>query len=193
MKLGIYGGTFDPVHNGHLRIATQAERQFQLDRVIFIPTCVPPHKNAAGDGASSADRMEMLQLALGDSKRWEASDIEIRRGGISFTVDTLELMRKQRPSSELFLIMGSDNLLDLDRWRQPEKVASMAVLLVYERPGFPVTGHPPQIKADVRAIQGAPMTVCSSKIRRNIREKKNVSELVPPRVLSYIQAHGLYQ
>jgi nicotinate-nucleotide adenylyltransferase len=193
VKCGIFGGTFDPIHNGHLQIAAQAERQFNLDRLIFIPAFTPPHKEQDRGGASAPDRLEMLRLALAPFNHWECSDMEIRRAGVSYTIDTLGALREEQPTAEFFLIIGSDNLAALDRWRKPEQVASMATFLVYERPGFPAGTPPPAVPATIRLICGAPLEISSSEIRRKIREKKNVSELVPPGVLPYIQAHGLYQ
>ena len=200
MKLGIYGGTFNPVHNGHLQIAEAAQNQFGLDRILFIPACIPPHKGPDEGGlAAGGDRMAMIRLACKGRAGWECDELELRRGGASYTVDTLKDLRARHPTASLFLIVGSDNLLTFDRWRDPDKAASMAVILVYERPAF---GLPPdlaafgrrlKLKLDARRIQGAPVDISSSEIRRRIREKKTVSELVPSGVLSYIQAHGLYQ
>lgn len=198
MKLGIYGGTFNPVHNGHLSIASSAQLQFSLDRILFMPTYLPPHKEEPRD-AGEWQRYDMVRLAIADRDRWECSDLEIRRGGVSFTVDTLKALRGEHPDAEFSLIIGSDNLLSLDSWREPEQVLSMAVILVFERPGFSLAAKREdparrlKLTPDYRVIKGAAMNISSSEIRRMIHEKKNVSELVPHGVLSYIQAHGLYQ
>ncbi len=198
MKLGIYGGTFNPVHNGHLIIASSAQQQFSLDRMVFMPAFLSPHKTAPED-AGHWQRYDMVRMAIAGRKGWETSDLEIRRGGASYTVDTLKALRQQHPNAEFFLVVGSDNLLSLDSWQEPEKVSSMAVILVFQRPGFPLPAAPDELKQrlkwtlDYRVITGAAMDISSFEIRRMIREKKNVSELVPPAVLSYIQAHGLYQ
>lgn len=198
MKLGIYGGTFNPIHNGHLSIASNAQQQFSLDRIIFIPVHLPPHKTEPDD-AGHWQRYEMVQSAIAGHKGWECSDIEISRGGSSYTVDTLKALRAEHPADEFFLIVGSDNLLCLDSWREPERVSSMAIILAYERPGHTLPAHPSELRQrlkltiDYRVINGSALNIASSEIRKMIREKKNVSELVPPGVLSYIQAHGLYQ
>jgi nicotinate-nucleotide adenylyltransferase len=194
VKVGIFGGTFNPPHNGHLQIAEAAEQQYALDRLLFIPTCIPPHK--VQDETGPADRLAMVRLALEDRDRWECNDLEIQRGGTSYTVDTLKALREEHPGAKFFLMIGSDNLLSFHRWRQPEAVAAEASLLVYERPGFPLpsnAGESSIPELHIRVIRGAAVDISSSEIRRRIREKKNVSELVPPKVLSYIQAHGLYQ
>jgi len=198
MKLGIFGGTFNPTHNAHLLIASKAQEQFSLDRIMFIPVHLPPHKTESDD-AGHWQRYDMVRLAIASHKNWECSDIEITRGGSSYTVDTLKALRIEYPDAEFFLIVGSDNLLSLDSWREPERVSSMAIILAYERLGHALPTHPNELRQrlkltiDYRVIEGAALDIASSEIRKMIREKKNVSELVPPEVLTYIQAHGLYQ
>lgn len=198
MKLGIFGGTFNPLHNGHLKIAEEAEKQFSLDRIFFVPTCLPPHK-VEPVLASAEQRLEMVQLILKGHPKWTCSELEIRRGGASYTIDTLNSFRKENPQANLFLILGADNLLTFNRWREATSVASMASILVYGRPGFPLPENSSElceqfdIELDYHVIQGAEMKMSSSEIRNSIQNKKNVSGLVPPAVLTYIKEHGLYQ
>lgn len=198
MKLGILGGTFNPPHNGHLAIASQAQHQFSLDRILFMPAFLPPHKVEPED-AGHWQRYEMVRMAVSGHASWECSDLEIRRGGPSYTVDTLKSLQAEHPGAELFLMVGSDNLLSLDSWREPERISAMATILAFERPGSPLPGEPDDLRKrlklalNYRVIEGPAIDISSSQIRQLIREKKNASELVPPGVLSYIQAHGLYQ
>jgi nicotinate-nucleotide adenylyltransferase len=198
VKLGIYGGTFNPIHNAHLFIASMAQQQFSLDRIVFIPVFLPPHKTEPED-AGHWQRYDMVRLAIAGHKNWECSDLEITRGGPSYTVDTLKTLRAEHPDTDFFLIVGSDNVITLDSWREPERVSSMATILAYERPGHALPARSDELRQrlkltiDYRVINGAALNISSCEIRQMIREKKNVSELVPPEVLSYIQAHGLYQ
>lgn len=136
MRLGIYGGTFDPIHYGHLLLAECCREQCQLDQVWFMPAEVPPHKQAQPLTAGR-QRVEMLQLAIGGHEAFAVSRLELERGGVSFTVDTLAQLHQEDPTRELFLLLGADSLLDLPNWREPERICSLATLVVVGRPGRP--------------------------------------------------------
>jgi len=126
LRVGVFGGSFNPIHIGHLIVAEEARCRLRLDRVIFIPAGQPPHKDAGGL-APAADRYDLVRLAIADNPAFEASDIEIRRPGRSYTVDTLAALRKSLPrGSKLFLIVGQDSVAEMKTWREPRKILSLA-------------------------------------------------------------------
>jgi nicotinate-nucleotide adenylyltransferase len=140
MKLGILGGTFNPVHYGHLRIAEEVREKFGLEKIIFIPSGTPPFKYDTSELIGPEDRFEMVKLAIKTNPFFEISDIEIKRKGISYTVDTLEYLRKEYPEEELYFIAGVDAVLDLPKWHRPERILKLADFIVVTRPGVPLQG-----------------------------------------------------
>ena len=198
MKLGIFGGTFNPPHNAHIKIAEEAEKQFALDRILFIPTHLPPHK-VEPDLAPPSHRLAMVKMILKGRPKWTCSDMEILRPGPSYTLDTLNELRKQHPSDELFLIIGSDNLLTFHLWHEAKKVNELATILVYERPTFPLPLDSKELeqhlnlKLNYHVIRGKDLDIASSIIRTILGQKKILSGLVPADVLAYIKTHHLYQ
>lgn len=199
-RIGVYGGTFDPIHIGHLIIAEHAREQLELDRVFFVPSGNPPHK--ASDRISSArQRLEMVQLAIAGNADFALCDFEVRRETVSFTVDTLRHLSESQADAELFLLLGADNLHDLPRWRQPKEIAALAHLCFAGRPGiqldFSVLNDilSSEHAQDVRTHQlTAPLLeISSTQIRRRVSEGKSVRYLVPPPVHAYIQTEKLYQ
>src|SRR5262245_18934501 len=134
MRLGIFGGSFDPVHYGHLILAECCRETLRLDEVWLVPAEVPTHKQSR-EREAGKHRMQMLELALGGHEQMRASDIEIARGGVSFTVETLAAVREKQPAAELFLLMGADSLRDLPTWREPGRICELAILAVVRRAG----------------------------------------------------------
>ena len=134
MRIGVFGGSFDPIHVGHLVLAELCREQCRLDEVRLIPAAIPPHKQdkvcRSGD-----QRLEMLKLAIGGHSSIRPWDVELRRGGVSYTIDTLHALRDEHPKAEVFLLMGADSLLDLPNWRQPSEICQLACLVVVNRPG----------------------------------------------------------
>lgn len=195
--IGLLGGAFDPPHFAHLAVAEAAQKQYSLDRIVFMPVAVPPLKFSPGI-APETDRMAMVQAAIAGHPAWMCSDLEIRRGGPSYTVDTLEALRVENPGAEFSLLIGSDNFATFGHWKEPGRIAQMAQILVYARPGYRLTPEAAEalrcagIPVRAGAIEGAAMNVSSSDIRRLLREQKDVSELVPGKVLAYIRQHQLY-
>ena len=195
--VGLLGGTFNPVHNGHLTIAREAMRLFDLSAVWFIPCAIPPHKPADGL-ASNEDRLAMLRLAIAGEPRFKALPIEFQRPGISFTVDTVQTLRTLHPDIEFVFIIGADTLPELHTWHQPLQLLSMIRIVTLARPGFspetaPLRLPPPwpdKLLADVRT--GRPLDVSSREIRAKIAAAQPVP-LVPDSVMRYIQEHQLYQ
>ena len=136
MRLGIFGGTFDPVHYGHLLLAEQCREQCRLDRVWFVPAAVPPHK-AERTLTPAAKRVELLKLAIAGHEAFKVSTLEIERGGLSYTLDTLLAVRGQQPDAELFFLMGADSLRDLLTWWEPARICQLATPVVVRRRGAP--------------------------------------------------------
>ena len=191
MRIGVLGGTFDPPHIGHLIAAVDAYESPKLDRLIFIQTASQPHKTATPAIASAKDRLEMLRLAVGTDPRFEVSDTEVERGGLSYTVDTLETLKAEHPDSELVLIVGRDALAAFDRWKNPDRIRELATLAVVARNGDPTTSAP----ADrfVTVVNSRQVDVSSTEIRKRLSEGKSVRGFVAESVEAYIAAQNLYR
>ena len=197
MRLGIFGGSFDPVHNAHLAIARACQQQARLDEVWFTPTAIQPLKQH-GPRATNAHRLEMLRLAIRDEPSWRVCTIEIDRGGFSYTVDTLRQIREELPDAELFFLIGADALQDVAKWREPREIFRMATPLVVCRAGQ-LSPDFNQLKllctADTQPqlIEMPAMDVSSSEIRRRIANGKPIDNLVPDAVAEFATQHRLYQ
>ena len=188
MNIGIFGGTFDPVHWGHLIIGGYVRDALALDKVVFVPSMVSPHKQERG-AAEPADRLAMLKMAVEGADGFEVSDIEISRGGVSFTVDTLSEFHKLSPGCHLSLLIGADNCAEFSSWRDPERIRSLARLVVMTRPGTPMEGAP----EGGEIIRVPEIRISSSDIRVRVAEGRSIRYLVPDRVAGYIQSHHLYR
>lgn len=201
MRLGLFGGSFDPVHHGHLALARCARDQAQLDRVWLVPTAVQPHK-PHGPVASNADRLAMLRAAAERQQGLEVSTLEIDRGGVSYTVDTLRQMQAEYPDAELFLLMGADTLHDLPNWREPAAVLQLATPLVVHRPGEPDLDFTaiadlasPERLEEIESLQVTmpPLEISSSEIRQRIANGESIDGMVPKSVVDFIADQGLYK
>lgn len=193
MKLGIYGGTFDPLHFAHLMIAESARRQFLLDKVLFIPSYIPPHKQQ--DHITNAQhRLKMVQLAIVGNPFFDFSDWEIVKQGTSFTIDTIEFFADQYQidRNHLFLLIGADNLTDFSRWKNPDQIIRMATLLVAERPGSDLRQQH-HITIPYHLIDVPKMNISSTMIRQRISQGKSVRYLVPDAIHKYIEKFELYR
>ena len=195
-RIGVLGGTFDPVHNGHLHIARELREALGLERVLWVPAGRPPHKTGQ-IVSSDRDRLAMLELALADSPLDEINTIDIDRAGPSYTADTLEHLREEVSPATLVFLMGEDSLRDLPTWHDPERILRAAELAVAGRPGIDVnldalTQAIPALNGRVHLALTAEVPVSSSDIRQRVRENRCIQGLVPPRVESYIREHGLY-
>ncbi len=199
MRVGIYGGTFAPIHMGHVTAARAFMEQMWLDILYVIPTGISPHKVMKGD-ATAADRLEMCRLAFAGMDGVIVSDMEIRREGKSYTVDTLRAM--SREGDRLFLLLGTDMLLTLDTWREPEEIFRLAYPTYIRREADEaldativekITDYHARYGKIVRRIVTPPIELSSGEIRHLLAEGKSVSGLVPPAVAEYIEAHGLYR
>lgn len=190
MKIGIFGGSFDPPHTGHLIIAHLACEQLHLDKVIFVPAYRPPHKTNKHQ-STSADRLRMTKLAIQGNSRFAVSDIEIRRKGISYTVDTVKQLKLRNPKAQLFLIIGSDNLRYFHSWKLPDEIMHLASLVIYKRPAARVSKRT-RFQKSARLLTGPMLDISSSEIRKRIASNNSVRYLVPERVLRFIASQGLY-
>jgi nicotinate-nucleotide adenylyltransferase len=201
MRLGILGGTFDPVHYGHLVLAECCREHCQLDRVLFLPAAVPPHKTRH-DVTPAADRVEMLKLAIGGHPQFEVSTYEVGRGGVNYTFETLAELERQYPGAELFFLLGSDSLNDLPRWREPRRICELATLAVAQRAGSPEPNWEPiaglvspERLAVCRACQTTmpQIGISSNDLRARVAEGHSIRYQVPRAVEKYIETHGLYR
>lgn len=198
LRIGIYGGTFSPVHLGHVQAARAFMEQMWLDVLYVIPTGVTPHKEMDG-GVTSAQRLRMCELAFADLEGVIVSDIEIRREGKSFTVDTLSALAGE--DRRLFLLMGTDMMLTLDTWRAPDRIFELCYPVYIRRESDKaldgeivrkITEYNQKYGKVVRRIVADPIELSSTEIRAAVREGRDIEALVPARVAAYIKENGLY-
>jgi len=201
MRLGLYGGSFDPVHYGHLLLAECCREQCRLDAVWFAPAAVPPHKQDHPLSPASS-RTEMLKLAIGGHEAFSVYLGEVDRGGISYTVETLEKLRTDHPADEWFLPMGADSLADLPNWRKPERICELAIPVVVRRPGSPEPNDTVLAKlmslerlaiARENRVTMPVVELSASDIRRHVAAGQSIRYRTPRAVEKYIEMHGLYR
>jgi nicotinate-nucleotide adenylyltransferase len=190
MKLGIYGGSFNPVHCGHLLVAQAAREELGLDRIFFIPAAQSPFK-LDNQHAPGAARLQWLRLALAGRPWCEVDDQEVRRGGVSYSIDTLREYDRRFPGAELFYLIGADNVAKLNEWREPEELARRAEFVVVPRPGGVPMPFPPPFRG--RILQGFPLGVSSSQIRARVAAGLALEPLVPGPVAQAILQEGFYR
>lgn len=201
MRIGIFGGTFDPVHYGHLLLAETCREQCALDQVWLLPASVPPHKQERT--LTPADRRtEMLDLAIAGHEAFIVSSLETERGGVSYTVDTLSTVHERHPDAEWFLLMGADSLHDLPTWRETQRICQLATPVVVRRRGAPepdfnlLNGLVDKERlAEIRQHQVEMPVVefSSTAIRQAIGAGRSIRYQTPRAVEKYIEAHGLYR
>ena len=189
MRIGILGGTFNPVHIGHLLLAEEVFHSLYLDRVIFIPCFLPPHKDEH-DVAPALDRLRMTQLAVSDNPNFTVSDMEIKRKGKSYSIDTLkELKKTLKPNTELFFIVGSDASSYLKKWRDVLELFKLAKFVMAQRPGYRLK----KIYKDIITLKIKAIDISGYEIRCRIKRKESVRYLVPEPVRQYLEKKGLYR
>lgn len=196
MRPGIFGGAFDPIHNGHLLLAEQCREQCQLDEVWFIPTKIPPHKEA--DSLSpDADRVEMLKLATAGRPEFVVSDVELKREDVSWTVDTLKLLGAERPDDELFLLIGADSLRDFPTWKEPDTIAELATIVAVNRGEVSLdeltADLDPKLADRIRLVTMPGISISATDVRRRVAAGKSIRYFVPRAVEEYIIAQNLYR
>lgn len=197
MKICIFGGTFNPVHNGHLIMAQMAFDKFRLDKMLFIPCYLPPHKGSR-EIAPAQDRMEMLRRAIKGNPHFSISDIEIKRGGRSYSIDTIKgLKNSSKPTDRYYFLIGSDSLRDFYSWVEADELLKLCEFIVVERPGLSVAQifrkSPRKKKYFTKIVSEFPVGISSTDIRRRVRSGKSIRFLVPDRVEKYIEQKGLYR
>jgi nicotinate-nucleotide adenylyltransferase len=208
----VFGGSFNPIHYGHLLLADEVLERLGLDRVLFVPAATPPHKPVA-QLAPAADRFEMVRLAIAGHPGFAASDVELRRAGPSYTVDTLQELTTG--GNALFLVIGSETFLDLLSWRAPRRVASLARLVIVPRSGsafdpdsaaaqkvlreigveggFVRAGADALPTAGVVIVHATSLPLSASELRRRVREGRSLAYRMPPAVIEYVRTRGLYR
>ncbi|HEX2205856.1 MAG TPA: nicotinate-nucleotide adenylyltransferase [Longimicrobium sp.] len=189
MKLGVFGGTFDPPHLGHLVAASEACDALGLDRVVWIPSASHPFKGGAVRTPPGL-RLEMVRAAIAGDPRFEASGLELERAGPSYTVDTLRALADARRGASLFLLIGADNLRDWRKWREPDEIARLATLVVAERGGESVEAED---GVEAVAVAMTRIDVSATEVRRRVAEGKSIRYLVPDSVLAVVEREGLYR
>ena len=187
MKIGILGGTFDPIHLGHLKIARTALRELKLDKIVFIPCSTPPHKpiNAI---TPAEHRLKMVRLAIEGHRNYELSDYEISRGGTSFSAETLSDFKESHPDDEIYFIIGSDSYLELSTWKDNSRIPKLSTIAVVRRPSYDYKG----LAMGVVEIKMPPVNISSSRIRSALKQGGVITDFVPAKVASYISKHKLY-
>jgi nicotinate-nucleotide adenylyltransferase len=212
-RVAVLGGSFNPIHYGHLLLADDVLERLGLDRVLFVPAAAPPHKPAA-QLAPAADRLEMVRLAIDGHPGFGVSDVELRRSGLSYTVDTLQTLATGEDT--LFLVIGSETFLDLLAWREPRRVAALARLVVIPRAGSAFDpesaaaqkvlreigvgggfvhadlGEPPPPQG-VLLVHAASLPLSASELRQRVRQGRSLAFRMPPAVIDYVRTHGLYR
>ncbi|HTP65215.1 MAG TPA: nicotinate-nucleotide adenylyltransferase [Geobacteraceae bacterium] len=212
MRIGVLGGTFNPVHIAHLRIAEEVRESFDLEKVIFVPSATPPHKPLAGDLPFEI-RHEMVKRAIKGNPAFAVSDIEGKRGGKSYSIDTIHSLRAEYPDNEFFFIVGSDSFLDIGTWRKYSNIFALCNIVVVERPGAAVTSICSSLPFDilhdfsyfeaekrlahksgysVYYAKGVPLEISSTAVRRLARLGRSIRFLVPEAVELYIKEQRLY-
>jgi len=188
-RIGVLGGTFDPIHNTHLAIARAAMQQARLDTVLFVVSANPPHKRGA-TFATAEDRLALVEAAVAEEQGMEACRIELDRDGPSYMADTLQLLRDQNPGAELYLIIGMDSLIDLPKWHAPERILKLAHLLVVPRPGE--IEVPSMVMGRYTRLNFTETDVSSTDIRNRIAECDPCTDVLPAAVFQKIRERGLY-
>lgn len=191
-RVGIFGGSFNPPHTAHLIVAEIIREQFELDRILWIPNRRSPFKNES-ELADAEHRLAMTRAATEENEAFRVSEIEIRRTGVSYTVDTVRTLQEQRPGTTYYLIIGSDSLAGFDGWREPDELLERVPLVVFPRSGF-LDAAAPRGREDRVTFADAPLIeISGTELRRRVREGLSIRYMVPEEVRRYIDRHGLYR
>ena len=191
MRIGVFGGTFDPPHVGHLLLASDARDALALDRLIFVPALTQPFKADSPPQGTPDDRLEMLRLAVSDDAQYVVDDTELRRKGLSYTVDTLEHLAARFPGAKLFLLLGEDNMKSFAKWKNPDRIRQLATLALMRR-GDKDPADRPKPEEGVVILSTRRVDVSSTEVRERLRAGKSIKGFVPEGVERFIEARGLY-
>lgn len=199
-RIGIMGGTFDPIHIGHLILAECAYEQFQLESVIFLPSGNPPHKKNRHDGASDQERLDMTALAIQDNPHFTLDCEEMLRNGFTYTCETLRLMKEEHPDTEYYFIIGADSLMSFDSWKHPEIISANCILLVAVRDQLETEKMQEKMKelhvmfgSRICLLDTPNLDISSTKLRECLRQNRSARYYVPNPVLDYIKEKQIYQ
>jgi len=192
LKIGFLGGSFDPVHFGHLLAAQDVYEQYQLDRLILVPAAQAPLKPQEMQ-SNPWDRLDMLHLAIEWDKRLEISDVELQRGGVSYTIDSARYFRAMFPHDELFWIIGGDQLPQMNLWKDITELAGMLEFIFLERPGHPAKKTPDIPGLRLHRCDGHLIEISSSELRQRVQRGLSLHYFCPQKVIAYIEAHKLYR
>lgn len=192
MKTALFGGTFNPIHNGHLIVAEHVRRTLSLDTVLFIPSYITPNKQS-GEEILSNHRMEMVRLALRENDRFNYSDYEIQKNDVSYTIDTVDEMKYRNPDDSFFLLIGMDNYLTFHHWKDPFIIISKIQVVVMSRPNHRMQVNKTIGTKNIIFIDVPNIDISSTEIRKRVKEGKSVNQMVPPVVDEYIRNNGLYK
>jgi nicotinate-nucleotide adenylyltransferase len=188
-RIGLYGGSFDPVHLGHLLVAQAAREELKLEKTFFIPAAQSPFKPDAKP-TPATERLKMLRLALAGNTHAEVDELEIKRGGISYTIDTVRDYSRRFPTAKLFYLIGTDHVAQLPKWREANELAKLVEFVIIPRPGQTKTQIPPPFRGEF--LGGFPLGVSSSQIRARVKAGLPVENLVPATVVEVIRNNRLY-
>lgn len=192
VKIGFLGGSFDPVHFGHLMAAQDAFEQYNLDRLILVPAAQAPLKPS--DVQSSAeDRLAMLRSAIEWDKRFEISDVELKRGGVSYTIDSARHFRRCFPHDDLYWVIGGDQLPKLHLWKDIQELARLVEFIFLERPGYPLKASPDVPGLRMHRCDGHLLAISSTELRERTRRNLSLDYFVPHKAIVYIKEHALYR
>lgn len=198
-KVGIMGGSFDPIHIGHLMIAESAYEQFDLERILFIPTGNPPHKDIS-IYSTSKQRLEMVSLAIQDNHHFQLSTLEMEREGVIYTFRTLEILKNQNPDIEYYFIMGADSLFDFESWKEPSKITEYCTLLVATRENMENQALMDKIlylenkyKGKIQILNTPNIDISSRTLRERVKNGSTIKYYVPKDVENYIKKNHLYK
>lgn len=190
--LGVLGGTFDPIHYGHLIIAQSLVEELNLAQMLFLLSAHPPHKKAFAV-APWQDRLQMMKLALQGNPHFQTSDVELKRHGPSYTVETMKLLQSRYAQRyRVLFIVGADSILEIFTWREPERLLDSRSLVVVPRPGFDLRKLDPQVAEKVTVVHTPLIEISSSDIRQRISQGRSIQYLMPEEVTRYIRGHNLY-
>ncbi len=198
-RVGIMGGTFDPIHIGHLILAECAYEQFELDTVLFLPSGNPPHKRDRRDGASDKERLDMVALAIQDNPHFVLDSEEMQRSGFTYTFETLRLMKERHPQTDYYFIIGADSLMSFDTWKNPEMISRNCILLAAVRDQMEADQMEQKMKelhrrfgARIRFLHSPNVDVSSTQLRDLYRKGQSVRYYIPDRVIDYIRENSVY-
>lgn len=198
-KVGIMGGTFDPIHIGHLILGESAYQQFSLDKILFMPSGNPPHKLNRDGGASNEERVEMVRRAIASNEHFELSLVEMHEQGYIYTKETLKRLNEMNPDTDYYFILGADSLFNFETWKEPQEICQLCTVVVAVRDHLPMPELDRQIAylkekyhADIRKLESLNIDIASSTIRSWVAEGRSCRYYVPETVIEYMLEHGIY-